>query len=70
MVVVGMADKKTNEQLQLRPKLMLEEAVLVVKHAELQSQQSLVLHREQQHVREVSRVQIGRCLSPQGASQQ
>ncbi|KAJ8889693.1 hypothetical protein PR048_009194 [Dryococelus australis] len=65
-----MVDKKTSEQLQLRPKLMLEEAVLVAKQANLQSKQSLVLYHEQQHGGEVSRVQIRRRSSPQGASQQ
>ncbi|KAJ8869945.1 hypothetical protein PR048_028956 [Dryococelus australis] len=65
-----MANKKTSEQLQLWLKLRLEEAVLVAKQAELQSQQSLVLHREQQHGGDVSRVQIGRRSSPHGALQQ
>ncbi|KAJ8880362.1 hypothetical protein PR048_016831 [Dryococelus australis] len=64
-----MADKKTSDQLQLQPKLTLE-AVLVAKQAELQSQQSLVLHHEQQHRGEVSKVQIEKHLSPQGASPQ
>ncbi|KAJ8875554.1 hypothetical protein PR048_023449 [Dryococelus australis] len=70
-LVVGMADKKTSEQLQLQSKLTLEEAVVASKQAELQFQQSAVLHREQQHIGEVNRLQRGsRWSAQQSASLQ
>ncbi|KAJ8881504.1 hypothetical protein PR048_017986 [Dryococelus australis] len=45
-IVVGMSGVKTSEQLQLLPELILEQAILAAKQAELQSSQSAVLRQE------------------------
>ncbi|KAJ8879500.1 hypothetical protein PR048_020108 [Dryococelus australis] len=52
-IVVGMSDVKTSEQHQLLPELTLEQAILAVKQAEVQSSQSAVLYREHHRHMEV-----------------